>query len=249
MNPTLLTLFLLFATTSWSKPLTIKLYIQDGITFQPVGTISATIKTAESQLLWEGVSDSKGMIETEAELIDRRANEIKIWLSDPNGYYADKEVFLFKGKHSFISSEINLSPSEATFANWLAVEDSIYGDRNSGTFAKESNNDTTHFGCSKTEFKEPIFPGGQDAMNHYNVTNLRFPQESIEMNEQGRVQLTFVIEADGKITHIRIEHGASPTLNTEAWRLIHSMPLWQPATCNGETTRSLASITVAFNLE
>ncbi len=83
------------------------------------------------------------------------------------------------------------------------------------------------------------FPGGMRMFHKYINENLLYPEESIDMEEQGKVYLSFVIEKDGSISNIKVERGVSTLLDREAKRLIQEMPKWIPAYCNGrpETTR------------
>ena len=44
---------------------------------------------------------------------------------------------------------------------------------------------------------------------------------------QGRVLCSFVVNADGSISHVSIIRGVEPSLNQEAVRLISEMPRWE----------------------
>lgn len=75
---------------------------------------------------------------------------------------------------------------------------------------------------------EAAFPGGPGAMQKWIADNVQYPETSIDLNEQGRVYLSFVVEADGSITNIAIERGVSTDLDKEAKRLLRNMPAWAP---------------------
>ena len=78
--------------------------------------------------------------------------------------------------------------------------------------------------------------------------NVVYPQASIEMNEQGRVFLSFVVEKDGSISNVKIERGISRDLDREAKRIIQKMPKWIPAESARKTVRCRARVPINFQL-
>ena len=86
------------------------------------------------------------------------------------------------------------------------------------------------------------------AMQSWIVKNVKYPQSSIEMNEQGRVYLAFVVEIDGSISNIVIERGVSPDLDREAKRLLRNMPKWDPGEAKGKKVRTRCRLPINFTL-
>lgn len=99
------------------------------------------------------------------------------------------------------------------------------------------------------DFVETSFSGGIAEMQHYINNNIVYPEIAIEENEQGRIVVSFIIEADGTVTNVKIDRGASPALDHEAMRLIYEMPKWEFGRCNGKGVRSKAMIPIVFTLE
>lgn len=95
---------------------------------------------------------------------------------------------------------------------------------------------------------EAQFPGGAVAMMKWINDNVKYPQTSIEMNEQGRVFLSFVVEADGSISNVKVERGISPDLDREAKRIIRSMPNWTPGESAGRVVRARCRLPINFQL-
>jgi len=93
-----------------------------------------------------------------------------------------------------------------------------------------------------------VFPGGKGAMMQWISKTVVYPQTSIEMNEQGRVYVTFVVEKDGSISTIDVIRGVSPDLDKEAKRTIRKMPKWTPAKSNGRAVRSSYRLPINFQL-
>ncbi len=95
---------------------------------------------------------------------------------------------------------------------------------------------------------EASFPGGAAAMQKWISENVQYPQTSIEMNEQGRVYLSFVVESDGSISNIAVERGVSPDLDREAKRLLRKMPKWVAGESKGKKARTRCRLPINFTL-
>lgn len=96
---------------------------------------------------------------------------------------------------------------------------------------------------------EATFPGGAAEMQRWINSNVQYPQTSIEMNEQGRVYLSFVVEPDGSITNVTVERGISGDLDKEAKRVVRSMPKWTPGEAAGKKVRTRCRLPIIFTLE
>lgn len=96
--------------------------------------------------------------------------------------------------------------------------------------------------------KEAFFDGGAAAMQRWISENVVYPQTSIEINEQGKVYLSFVVEKDGSISNIAIERGVSPDLDREAKRLLRAMPKWIPGESKGQKARTRCRLPINFTL-
>ena len=95
---------------------------------------------------------------------------------------------------------------------------------------------------------EASFLGGAAAMQRWIAENVIYPQTAIEMNEQGRVYLSFVVEQDGSLSNIAIERGVSSDLDKEAKRLIRKMPNWEAGEAKGKKARTRCRLPINFTL-
>lgn len=95
---------------------------------------------------------------------------------------------------------------------------------------------------------EAQFPGGPAELQRWIATNVKYPQTSIEMGEQGKVYLSFVVENDGSISNIKIERGVSQDLDREAKRLLRGMPRWTPGEASGRKARTRCRLPINFTL-
>ena len=76
--------------------------------------------------------------------------------------------------------------------------------------------------------QKPEFPGGRSSMiNFINKTRI-YPTEAYDLGIEGRVTCAFIVNPDGKVSHIKVLRGVEPTLNEEAIRIISNMPVWTP---------------------
>lgn len=95
----------------------------------------------------------------------------------------------------------------------------------------------------------PSFPGGQDKMMAFISKNVLYPELAREMGIEGTVYLRFVVEADGRITSIKVMRGVHKLLDDEAMRVIKAMPQWEPGTQRGKAVRTQMTIPVKFRLQ
>lgn len=97
--------------------------------------------------------------------------------------------------------------------------------------------------------KEAVFPGGAAAMKKFLAENIKYPEIAMELGDQGRVFVEFVVNQDGSIEQVKILRGVSQEIDREAKRVVHSMPKWTPAESNGERVRARCRIPINFILQ
>lgn len=93
------------------------------------------------------------------------------------------------------------------------------------------------------------FPGGQSALMKFLSNNIRYPEQAQQKGVSGRVIVKCVIEKDGSITNPTILKGADPELDSEALRVVRSMPKWTPSKSNGSPVRSYYNLPISFRLQ
>jgi protein TonB len=96
--------------------------------------------------------------------------------------------------------------------------------------------------------EEPSFPGGEEAMQKFIKANIKYPEMSIQMGDQGKVFVRFVVEKDGSISNVTIARGVTPELDKEAMRVVKSMPNWSPGKQRGRPVRTNVVIPIVFKL-
>lgn len=96
--------------------------------------------------------------------------------------------------------------------------------------------------------KMPQFPGGDRKLLEYIARKVRYPVDSQNTGEQGRVICSFIINRDGYVSEGKVERGISPSLDAEALRVINDFPRWQPGEKNGKPVRVLYKVPITFKL-
>ena len=89
--------------------------------------------------------------------------------------------------------------------------------------------------------KAASFPGGFEAFSKYLISNTNKVS-----GKNGRVIISFIIEADGKISNIKIEKGLDDASDAEALRVIKLSPKWEAALQSGKKIRSAYQIGINF---
>lgn len=95
---------------------------------------------------------------------------------------------------------------------------------------------------------EPEYIGGEVAMQNFIKSRVKYPEFSIQMGDQGKVYVKFVVEKSGYINHISIARGVTEELNQEALRVIKAMPRWNPGKQGGESVRTRVVVPIVFRL-
>ena len=96
---------------------------------------------------------------------------------------------------------------------------------------------------------EAGFPGGAAELQKWINANVVYPETSIEMEDQGKVYLSFVVESDGSISNIVVEKGVSKELDREAKRVVRKMPNWSAGEASGKKVRTRCRLPIVFTLQ
>ena len=95
----------------------------------------------------------------------------------------------------------------------------------------------------------PQFPGGLVVLLRYISKTLNYPEDMWKRGIQGDVIVQFIVDKDGKISNVEVTRGVSPTLDSEAIRVVKSLPNWTPGMKDGEIVSVRYSIPITFNLK
>ena len=110
----------------------------------------------------------------------------------------------------------------------------------------EDDEDKVYQVCEKA----PEFPGGMDAMMKYLYENIKYPAEAEAAGKDGRAIVQFIVKKDGSIGNVEIIRSSGDnSLDTEAIRVIASMPKWNPGTQGGKPVNVKLTLPVVFKVQ
>lgn len=114
------------------------------------------------------------------------------------------------------------------------------------TSAQESKKDDPVFFIVENM---PEYPGG-DKQIRKDIANLvKYPEYAQENGIQGKVYVTFVVNAEGKISDTKIARGVDSALDQEALRVVNALDkTWKPGTQKGKAVKVSYTIPINFAL-
>lgn len=95
----------------------------------------------------------------------------------------------------------------------------------------------------------PEFPGGQSEIIRFITSNTKYPSIAVENGIQGKVYVSFVVNAKGKVENVKVVRGVDPSLDKEAVRVIESMPAWKPGKQRNKPVKVSYTMPVSFKLQ
>lgn len=103
-------------------------------------------------------------------------------------------------------------------------------------------------GCEQLESEDEKRQCFQIKINNFIHEKIRYPQEAVESEIQGKVYVEFIINTNGDVKDIKVVRSVHQTLDDEAVRIISQLPKFIPATYNGQATNTYFRIPVNFEL-
>lgn len=96
--------------------------------------------------------------------------------------------------------------------------------------------------------KMPSYPGGENARNRFLAENIVYPYKATSAGIQGTVYVSFIIDANGFVTNVKVLRGIGGGCDEEAVRVVQMMPKWIPGKQNGKSVRVLFNMPITFGL-
>jgi TonB family protein len=111
--------------------------------------------------------------------------------------------------------------------------------------AQEINGKT--YAYTKIEV-QPEFVGGLQGMSNFVSRNIVYPKPARRRGIEGNVFTEFIVDKDGRVTHIKTIKGISAECDAEAARMISIMPKWTPGLLRGVPVDVRFVLPVKFKL-
>ena len=97
--------------------------------------------------------------------------------------------------------------------------------------------------------EQPAVPkGGPTAYAEYLQSHQKYPIAALRANQEGTVQVSFVVEKSGAVAEVEVKQPIAPLLDAEAIRVIKAGPKWTPAHRHGQLVRQRVTMPVSFVL-
>ena len=118
-------------------------------------------------------------------------------------------------------------------------------------FPNTDNSGVPLVGFADCDTKPSFFGSSNPALflTSWVYVYLRYPKYAVENGIKGRVQVSFVIDENGKVRDVEVVKGVHPTLDDEAVRVIEASPDWKPGILGGKPVRTRLSLYVEFKLK
>jgi periplasmic protein TonB len=129
--------------------------------------------------------------------------------------------------------------------------DATEGDQNIGVIPiamNEENTDDTEKEIFVKVEDMPEFPGGEKALLKTIMSGVVYPESAKEINLQGKVYVSFVVNQFGKVEQVKIARGVDPILDNEAMRVIKNLPDWKPGKQRGKPVKVAFTVPINFAL-
>lgn len=96
---------------------------------------------------------------------------------------------------------------------------------------------------------KPTLAGGAEQWSRFLERNLHYPAEAKKNRISGKVWVSFIVERDGHVSHVEVEHGAGNGFDEEAVRVLNLSPVWLPGKQDGQAVRVKYSLPINFHIE
>ena len=95
----------------------------------------------------------------------------------------------------------------------------------------------------------PDFPGGVDKFYKFLQQNIKYPADARNKKIEGKVYVTFIVEKDGSLSHLKVIRDPGAGCGAEAARVMKLSPKWNAGVQNGHKVRVQYTLPINFTLK
>ena len=117
---------------------------------------------------------------------------------------------------------------------WFSIG-AVYGQTNSGKIYE-------------TVDKVPVFKKNGGKVQKYLSKNIKYPVEALALEQEGKVLVSFIVTAQGKLKDAKVEKSINESLDNEALRVVNTLSDWKPAKVGGKDVATRVTLPVHFYL-
>ena len=78
--------------------------------------------------------------------------------------------------------------------------------------------------------------------------NIKYPDTAKQAKQQGTVNVTFIVNADGTVSDIKVKEAKNTDFEQEVLKVVRTMGKWKPGIQNNKPCKSLLEIPIVFSL-
>lgn len=161
--------------------------------------------------------------------------------------FGDTEAGKLYNKSCIMNDTIRSAPDSIRkeypgYSYTLISQEKCSGEKTTGYY------NTNHENIQSIYVKMPEYRGGDEARMLLLRNVLSYPPHARNKGIQGTVYISFIIEANGTISHVKILKGISEELDEEAIRVANMMPPWIPGRQKGKAIRVQFNMPIRFTL-
>lgn len=93
-----------------------------------------------------------------------------------------------------------------------------------------------------------ILPNGNNSLYNFVYSHLKYPEQAVKLEIEGKVEICFIIETNGLPSNFTVIKSVGGGCTAEALRLIKDIK-WKPGIKNGQLARSKRVIFIEFRLK
>ena len=94
----------------------------------------------------------------------------------------------------------------------------------------------------------PEFPGGASAFMKWITANLRYPQAAQNRRLEGKVVVSFIVDIEGNVTHLKVESSPDVLFTQEVVKVMSRMPRWTPGVQHGKPCATMVAVPIHFDM-
>ncbi|MGK0309053.1 MAG: TonB family protein, partial [Urechidicola sp.] len=176
----------------------------------------------------EGVTDENGTVTFHG--ISEKYLGFKVF--DSSGVYQEKVLCCYNPSKESEEKEIHLSWTKEKETEFFETIDNNYISNVSGIIEQTTIGELLPKGNEITGFQPATHHEGIDAFYRHLGQTLKYPASCRDKNIEGAVHLSFLVQADGQVSHVKIIKGIVDEMDQEAIRAMRYVGSWNPATIN-----------------